>query len=78
MDRVGHTDGVSLTGPEREVLHTALEEGYFGVLRRISTVDLVEEVGVSTTALTEQFRRGMTKVLGEKVKEERPSSKAER
>ncbi|MFC5970564.1 helix-turn-helix domain-containing protein [Halomarina salina] len=78
MDGVEPTDGVPLTGIEREVLYTAVDEGYFGVPRRISTVELAEAVGVSTTALTEHLRRGMTKVLREKMQEERPSSRTER
>jgi len=45
------------------VLQTALERGCFDVPRRISTVALAAEVGVSDHELTELLRQAMTKVV---------------
>lgn len=63
MDEGNQRDGVPLTPEEQEVLLTALDQGYFEVPRRISTVALAEEVSVSDREVSEQLRRAMAKVL---------------
>lgn len=63
MDGHERTDGVPLTPQEREALQTALSRGYFETPRRISTVTLADELGVSDRKFTELLRRGMAKVL---------------
>jgi predicted DNA binding protein len=63
MSEDDRRDGVPLTPQERAVLLTALDRGYFEVPRRISTVTLAEEVGVSDREVTEHLRRAMAKVL---------------
>lgn len=59
------TNGVPLTDEEREVLSTALDEGYFEVPRRLSTVALAQQVEMSDTTVSEYLRRGITKVLAD-------------
>jgi len=63
MDGTAPPNGVALTSTEQEVLLTALERGYFEVPRRISTVMLAEEVGVSDREVSEHLRHAMAKVL---------------
>lgn len=63
MEEDDRTDGVPLTPQEQRVLQTALERGYFDVPRRISTVALAVEVGVSDRELTEHLRRATAKVV---------------
>lgn len=65
--RIGTGD---LTGPQRETLQLALDEGYFEVPRRTSAQDLAGELGVSDTAVSQRLRRALTEVLEATVAEE--------
>ncbi|MFC5972291.1 helix-turn-helix domain-containing protein [Halomarina salina] len=53
----------ALTGTERDVLRTAVEEGYFDVPRRITTAALADRVGVADDEVIVVLRRGTAKVL---------------
>lgn len=52
-----------LTDPQREALATAFEMGYFDVPRRITLVDLADELGVSDQAVSERLRRAESKLI---------------
>ncbi len=52
-----------LTPRQRETLVTAYEEGYFDVPRRITLVDLAENLGVSDQAVSERLRRGEAELV---------------
>jgi predicted DNA binding protein len=52
-----------LTPEQREVLVLALETGYFAVPRKVTMVDLAEELGISDSAVSQRLRRGLAKVL---------------
>lgn len=47
-----------LTSRQRDVLHRALEQGYFEVPREISAEELAEEFEISSQALSALIRRG--------------------
>ena len=47
-----------LTARQRDVLHRALERGYFEVPREISAAELAEEFEISSQALSALIRRG--------------------
>lgn len=46
-----------LTSEQREVLLAALEHGYFSVPRETQIGDLADELGISTTAVSQRLRR---------------------
>ncbi|MFB6112664.1 MAG: helix-turn-helix domain-containing protein [Halodesulfurarchaeum sp.] len=52
-----------LTPKQREVLVTAVEQGFFDIPRRITLDELAAELGVSTSALSERLRRGMATLI---------------
>lgn len=53
----------ALTETQRETLAVALDEGYFEVPRRITLVELADELGVSDTAVSQRLRRGLVALL---------------
>jgi hypothetical protein len=52
-----------LTPRQRETLITAYREGYFDIPRKITLVDLAEELSVSDQAVSERLRRGESKLV---------------
>lgn len=56
---VDPSDDPSLTARQREVLHTALERGYFAVPRGCSQTDLADEFDVTPAAVSQQVRRAV-------------------
>lgn len=52
-----------LTSDQREVLVTAMEDGYFAVPRETSLVDLGETLGISDSAVSQRLRRGLSRVI---------------
>lgn len=56
-------EGFGVTEPQREVLLTGLEEGYFDVPRGINLTELADRLGVSDTAASQRIRRGMKSLL---------------
>lgn len=52
-----------LTEGQHEALSVALERGYFDVPRRITLVELAEELGISDTAVSQRLRRGLRSFL---------------
>lgn len=58
-----HRARVDLTLAQREALVTALEKGYYDIPRRITLVDLSEELDVSDQAVSERLRRGESKLI---------------
>ncbi len=77
MDDVDRTDGVPMTAQERDALQTAVERGYFDVPRRITTVELAEEVGVTDQELSKLLRRATVKLAKHGHWEEQHSDTAE-
>ena len=65
---------LSLTDVQRETLRAALELGYFEVPRRVTLVELAEELGISDTAASQRLRRGVSTLAGTYVTE--PDSRA--
>lgn len=64
------TDAVSternaLSDKQLEALAVAFDRGYYAVPRRMTLVDLAEEVGVSHQALSERLRRGHQVVISD-------------
>lgn len=61
-------DGIStnkygVTSSQREALITALEKGYFNVPRETRMEDIADELGISSSALSAQLRRGQQALL---------------
>lgn len=52
-----------LTPRQRETLITAHGKGYYDIPRRITLVDLAEELDVSDQAVSERLRRGESKLI---------------
>lgn len=52
-----------LTPPQRETLMRAVERGYYTLPRKVSTVALAEEFGISDQAVTERLRRGINTLV---------------
>jgi predicted DNA binding protein len=48
-----------LTDAQWEALTLAVERGYYDIPRRCSTVDLADELGISSQAMTERLRRAV-------------------
>lgn len=63
-----------LSEPQREMLVTALDEGYFDVPRQINLRELSEQLEISDTAASQRIRRGMksllTSTLGQRERSE--------
>ncbi|WP_269782693.1 helix-turn-helix domain-containing protein [Halobacterium wangiae] len=64
----GESDAVfggeyGLSAKQREALEAAVAAGYFEVPRRASLSDLAEDLGVSTQAVSERLRRGITTLV---------------
>lgn len=61
----GNRSGIGtdlLTPAQREVFTLALEGGYFEIPRRITQVEIAEEVGISDQAVSERLRRAQKKL----------------
>lgn len=54
---------IGITAKQREALELALEHGYFGVPRQVSTSELAGIIGISDQALIERLRRGLNTIL---------------
>mgnify|MGYP006280196771 FL=1 len=52
-----------LTIRQRETLFLAVEEGYYDIPRRITTVELADRLGVSDQAVTERLRRAIVTLV---------------
>ena len=52
-----------LTDPQRDLLVTAYEEGYFEVPRGTSLVELGEQLEISDSAVSQRLRRGLKSLL---------------
>ncbi|SFR37595.1 helix-turn-helix domain-containing protein [Halogeometricum limi] len=52
-----------LTPRQRETLLLAVEEGYYDIPRRITTVELADELGISDQAVTERLRRAIVTLV---------------
>ena len=64
----GESDAVfggeyGLSVKQREALKAAVTAGYFGVPRQASLADISDELGVSTQAVSERLRRGVTTLV---------------
>ena len=55
--------GSTLTETQRELLQSAVREGYFKVPREVSLVDLAEIHGLSDREVSERLRRGLNVVV---------------
>jgi predicted DNA binding protein len=53
----------ALTDSQRELLCQALESGYLEIPRRCSLAELAAELGISESAASERFRRGVRGLL---------------
>lgn len=60
-----HSTETGLTAEQHDTLRLALERGYFAVPRRITLVELANELGISDTATSQRLRRGLNSVLSE-------------
>lgn len=69
--------GFELTATQRNALVVAVEEGYFEVPRRATLTDLGERLGVSDQTVSENLRRGVSRVLNG-VLTARPVGESER
>lgn len=59
----GPEPSYGLTDPQREILVTALESGYFEIPRAASLSDLADRLGVSENAASERLRRAMAALV---------------
>lgn len=57
------TRGSTLTEPQRELLRSAVREGYFKVPREVTLVELAEIHGISDTEASQQLRRGLDELV---------------
>lgn len=57
-----------LTEAQLALLERAFDEGYFDVPRRITLVELADELGISDQAVNERLRRGLTTLIGATIK----------
>jgi len=48
-----------LTPRQRRTLELAVEQGYYDIPRRCTTIELADELGISDQAVTERLRRGI-------------------
>lgn len=56
-------DAVTLTPEQREIIHRAMEMGYFSQPRRVSLVDLAEALDRPDVEVSRELRRGVYAVL---------------
>lgn len=54
-----------LPSEEREILQTALQQGYFEIPRRVTLVDLADELDISDHEAKRRLASGMATVLSE-------------
>ena len=59
-----------LTETQRDLLRSAVREGYFELPRRVSLVDLASEHGISDHEASEELRRGLDVVVRDAVFED--------
>lgn len=59
----GSDSSYGLTDEQRETILIALNEGYFGVPRQTTLVELGEMLGISDSAVSQRLRRGLSKLL---------------
>lgn len=52
-----------LTSPQRDLVVTAYESGYFDVPRRTTLVELGDELGISDSAVSQRLRRGLAALV---------------
>lgn len=52
-----------LSEPQQEAIRIAFERGYFDVPRQTTITELADELGISTQAVSERLRRGLTTLL---------------
>lgn len=68
----GHDDvlcgDANLTSDQWDTLHTAYERGYYDVPRRISQRELADELGISSSAVSQRLRRITGKLIEEQVR----------
>jgi len=57
----------NLTIPQREVLATALELGYFQIPRQTTMSDIADELGVTANAVSERLRRAQANLISNTV-----------
>lgn len=57
-----------LTPVQRETLLLAIEEGYYAIPRRCTTLELADELGVSDQAITERLRRAIMTLVSNTVR----------
>jgi len=53
----------NLTGVQRDLLRSAVREGYFEVPRKITMVELADEHGLSSGEAVRELHRGLDVVL---------------
>ena len=58
---------LQLTEQQREALVVALDHGYFEVPRETTLVELAEELNISDSAVSQRIRRGLTKILSNRL-----------
>lgn len=65
----GHTtqSQFGLSSSQREVIEKAYQCGYFDVPRDISQRELADEFGISSSAVSQRLRRGVSQILAETV-----------
>ncbi|WP_192498367.1 helix-turn-helix domain-containing protein [Halorussus halophilus] len=59
--------GVTLTEAQRETLVEAVESGYLDIPRRCSLANLAERLGISDSAASERFRRGVKELVQQTI-----------
>jgi predicted DNA binding protein len=60
-------DGLSMTDAQRETLMAAVESGYLDIPRGCSLEELGEQLGISRSATSERFRRGVKNLVLESL-----------
>lgn len=58
----------SMTDSQRRLVEHAYDEGYFKVPRRITLVELGEQLGISDQAVNERLRRGLQALIASTLK----------
>ncbi|MFT4922096.1 MAG: putative DNA binding protein [Haloarculaceae archaeon] len=64
-DDVPGTRRYDISDQQREILHLAVQRGYFDVPRRASLADLAGEFDISSQAASERLRRGLDSLVRE-------------